>query len=154
MPWRRKTDRDDLWELALEKLAGRKPGWGEPLLWHLAMRGHVLAILELSSFLDDDRPISDPFSKQGLALRAYRLGDSNGAQHLAMSCFNKHDLKRYRHWLRKAANQDAIDELAELKRFETRLPHPTARKIGRLRPLRRSERAEWYNIKSKLPKLR
>ena len=154
MPWRRKADRDDLFELALEKLAGRKPGWGEPLLWHLAMRGNVSAMLELGIFLDNDGPISDSYSSEGLAYRAYRLGNSLGAENLARICFDANDLKGYRHWLRKASQLGEIFyELDELKRFETRSPHPTARKIGRWRPVRRSERADWEYMKKKLPRL-
>ncbi len=150
MPWRRNADRDDLWELALEKLAGRTPGWGEPLLWHLAMRGHVHAMMELSTFIDDDGPISDPYTTRGLAYRVYRLGHWAGAQHLAMLSFNDNNLNGYRHWLRKAAQLGGVfDELDELKRFETRLPHSNARKIGRLRPVRRSERADWFYDRKK-----
>ena len=80
--------------------------------------------------------ISDSFSRAGLYYRAHRGGYEYAAQHLAMDAFNRGDLASYRHWLRRAVPFDP-DHLRQLKRFETRLPHQTAREKGRGRPYRK-----------------
>ena len=109
-----------------------------PILWHLALRRDRGAIYELSTSYDFPGPIQDAFSQKGLAYRAYRMGDWMGANALAMDAFNRRDLTGYRYWLRRAANLGDPDCLAELRRFETRLPHKTAFAIRRGRPLRRN----------------
>ena len=51
-----------------------------------------------------------------------------------MGCFNRGDMRGYRHWLALGAR--AGDENARRARgfFEMRLPHSYAGRIGRLRP--------------------
>lgn len=107
-----------------------------PILWHLALRRYQFAMLELSQRVEPAGRISDPFSSAGLAYRAYRLGLSFGAQNLAMDCFNRGDLAGYRKWLGRAARAADEDAARELRRFETRLPHGDAGRIGRKRPYR------------------
>jgi len=53
---------------------------------------------------------------------------------MAMGCFNRGDMRGYRHWLALGAR--AGDENARRARgfFEMRLPHSYAGRIGRLRP--------------------
>ena len=94
---------------------------------------------ELGSKFDKPGRIADPFSQEGLAYRAFRLGDAGGAQHLAMNAFNKGDLGRYRYWLARGAKTGDADAARELRRFELRLSHANARLIGRKRPHRRSD---------------
>ncbi len=83
--------------------------------------------------------IADPFSKLGLNNRADRGGYEYASQHLAMDAFNRRDMKNYRYWLRRHARFGDPDVVRELKRFESRLPHFAAGKIGRLRPYRKDE---------------
>jgi hypothetical protein len=75
----------------------------------------------------------DAFSPAGLYYRAFRLGNVRAAQHLAMYCFNSRDMRGYRFWLRRASRQGDGYATNQLAHFETRLPHATARKIGRHR---------------------
>lgn len=102
-------------------------------------------MLDLACWLSDTNILADlgkPFdacSAAGLYHRAWRSGDALAAQNMAMSCFNVRDLQGYRRWLRRAANAGDDDAKAELAAFETRLPHATARKIGRHRPERRRD---------------
>lgn len=56
-----------------------------------------------------------------------------------MDAFNRRDLGGYRYWLRRAASAGDPDSARSLKRFETRLPHIDASKIGRKRPARSSD---------------
>jgi hypothetical protein len=56
-----------------------------------------------------------------------------------MDAFNRRDLKGYRYWLRRHARFGDPDVVRELKRFELRLPHYAAAKIGRRRPYRAYE---------------
>ncbi len=105
------------------------------LLWHLALRRFPSAMTELSRRIGEDGlSAADPFSAAGLNYRAYRRGDPLAAYNAAMSCFNRDDLRGYRHWLRRAARAGDIDAQQQLRRFETRLPHSAAREIGRCRP--------------------
>jgi len=132
--------RDDrLYERASAILNGLGNGLGGPVLWHLSLRRHGDAILDLAARLRDGGRPADPFSQAGLQLKAYRLSPARAAQHAAMSCFNRNDLPGYRMWLRRAARAGDEDAAAELGRFETRLPHGAARSIHRLRPHRASD---------------
>jgi hypothetical protein len=97
------TKKEKLYALAWDRLAGRRPGLGMPILWHLALRHYEHAMISLSQELPAKGPISDPFSASGLAYRVYRRGFPIGAQNLAMDCFNRGDLGGYRKWLRRAA---------------------------------------------------
>lgn len=114
-----------------------------PIARHLALRQHPEAMVVLANWLTDAGAAGKPAdgaSPSGLLRRAHRAGDSVAAQNLAMDCFNRGDLQGYRHWLRRAARGGDTDAGRELRCFETRQPSGAARKIGRLRPLRRSER--------------
>jgi len=112
-------------------------GLATPILWHLALRRDELAMTELGATFAKEGRIASPFSQSGLAYRACRRGHRNGAQHLAMSAFNRGDLAGYRYWLARGAREGDQDAGGELARFETRLPHRAASKIGRGRPYRR-----------------
>lgn len=116
-----------------------KNGYALPIVRHLALRGDALAMTELGSTLRTAGRRTQPFSQEGLACRAFRKGDPTGAQHLAMNAFNRGDLCAYRYWLARAARAGDRRALAELRRFELRLPHRNALKIGRKRPDRASD---------------
>ena len=118
-----------------------KPGRWVSILWHLAMRRHTEAMIDLACwFCDSDiwpgklGARADGFSAAGLYYRAFRLGNARAAQHLAMHCFNSRDMPGYRYWLRQGANLDDGYAANQVRKFETRLPHSSARRIGRLRP--------------------
>lgn len=85
---------------------------------------------------EDGLSAADPCSAAGLARRALRRGDPLAAYNLAMSYFNRRDLRSYRHWLRLAAQAGDADARNQLRRFETRLPHGAAFDIKRGRPRR------------------
>jgi hypothetical protein len=130
------TKRDRLWNRYWSICERRGIGLATPILWHLALRHDALAMTELGSTFPKEGRLTDPFSQAGLAYRAYRRGERNGAQHLAMNAFNKGDLAGYRHWLARGANAGDEDAQRELARFETRLPHSNASRIRRRRPYR------------------
>ena len=133
-----KTDRLYLKALAIryKRLAGL---W-VPIIWHLALRGHAGAMIELADWYSRDdsaESVGTPahaFSAAGLYRRAFRNGDARAAANFAMSCFNRNDMIGYRHWLRRAAQTGDADAAKQLARFETRLWHSAARTIRRLRP--------------------
>jgi hypothetical protein len=129
---------DRMYERADAILDGQRNGHGEPILWHLALRRHVDGMLALAGRLAAGRA-ADPFSGTGLARRAFRLGSDRAGQHLAMDCFNRGDLAGYRRWLGRAARAGDEEAAAELRRYETRLPHGAAGDIGRRRPYRASD---------------
>ena len=128
--------RDKLWSRywAIKDFHGN--GLLEPILWHLALKGDVSAMVTLADTFGSGGKMSDGFSRSGLYYRADKGGYEYAAQHLAMDAFNRRDLASYRYWLTRASRFDP-DEMRELKRFETRLPHRTAREIGRGRPYRK-----------------
>lgn len=109
-------------------------GFYSPILWHLALRGHHWGMSELSGFLDPVGKLSDAWSAAGLNRRAWRAGFGIAARNQAMTHFNRRDLAGYRRWLGRAAQAGDTESAAELKRFEMRLWHGAARKIGRHRP--------------------
>lgn len=84
--------------------------------------------------------VTDAFSPAGLTYRAYKRGEINAAQNMAMSLFNVGDMTGYRHWMRRAARAGDAEAEAELKLFEIRQPHNLARRLRRLRPYRRDGR--------------
>jgi len=142
----REAKYDRLYARAFAILDGQANGLGTSILWHLALRRHGLAMLMLAGRFtyngdraDLGRP-SDAFGAAGLYYRAWRQGEPFGAQNMAMDLFNNGDMQGYRHWLRRAARAGDADSAAELRRFETRLPHGHARKSRRIRPYRRTER--------------
>jgi TPR repeat protein len=106
---------------------------------HLAMHGHVDAMVDLADWysgLDGNTvgTASDSFSAAGLYRRAYRKGDARAGRNLALGYFNKNDLPGYRQWMRRAGQAGDAESLREARRFETRLWHGAAGKIGRGRP--------------------
>jgi hypothetical protein len=117
-----------------------------PIVWHLAIRKYIPAMVDLASWLSDPISIqssgrtSDAFSANGLYYRAFRARSANAAQHMAMNRFNLNDLAGYRRWLRKAAILGDAEAANELGHFETRLPHAAARRIFRHRSQRRWEK--------------
>lgn len=129
----------------------RANGHAMPILKHLARRRYPPAMLELARWATRSGDpagigrIGDPRSPAGLMHRAHRLGDVTAAQNLAMTLFHAGDLAGYRHWLRKAARAGDTEAGAELRRFELRQPFPLARRVRRIRPLRRSERAAYQS---------
>lgn len=111
-----------------------------PIMRHLAMRGHVDAMIELADWYSEGdatqafgKP-ADSFAAAGLYRRAWRKGDARAALNAATSCFNRNDMIGYRSWLHKAANAGAAEATRALRAFETRLWHSAARKIRRMRP--------------------
>jgi len=143
MASRSDSDFDKLYVRALEIEEGRANGLAIPIFFHLTLRRHVPSMLRLASYraFERGRSWGKPaiaHSPIGLCYRAYRRGEvALAAQNLAMDYFNCRDLARYRHWLRRAANAGDRDSAIQLRHFETRLPHATARDIGRQRPYRR-----------------
>ena len=81
--------------------------------------------------------ISDSFCPAGMTYRAWRKGEPNATQNMAMSLFNVGDMAGYRRWMRKAAKGGDVNALEDVRRFETRQPHDLARRLRRLRPHRR-----------------
>ncbi|MEG3176101.1 hypothetical protein U1872_07665 [Sphingomonas sp. RB3P16] len=134
------TPEDRLYLKGLAIRDRQRVGLWQPIMWHLALRGHVGAMIELADWFSDDDSISsvgksaDPFCAAGLYRRAYKKGDARAARNAAMGCFNRNDMIGYRQWLRRAATAGDDESRAELLYFETRLWHAAARKIRRLRP--------------------
>lgn len=135
--------RDRLFDRAEAILEGRANGFGMPILRSLAHRLYTPAMLSLAARMTErgtraelGRP-SHPNSPIGLMYRAFRKGEMNAAQNLALTLFYVGDLAGYRHWLRRAAQGGDDGAANELSRFEVRQPWPLARKISRKRPFRR-----------------
>lgn len=137
------SQEDQLFERAEAILEGRGIGLGEPILQHLAIRQHGRAMLEVASraTLGGLRSeLGTPakwFSPFNLMYRAYRLGEPNAAQNLAMTHFNVGDMRGYRHWIRLAARAGDTNTAVDAKRFELRETHRLAARLRRLRPSRR-----------------
>jgi TPR repeat protein len=131
---------EKLYLRAMDIRYGNRRGLRLPILWHLALRGHPGAMIELAEWFSSSNSLqalgkpADNFSALGLYRRAYRKGDPIAAQHLALSCFNRNDLRGYRWWLNRAAKAGDEAAAAQLRHFETRLPQTAAREIGRHRP--------------------
>lgn len=124
---------DSLWRRAWAIRGDHASGLYIPILWHLALRRHADAMLNLADTFGKAGRLSDPFSQSGLSYRAFRSGQPLAAQNLAIESFNSGDLRGYRYWLQKAARIDPVYR-KELKRFEMRLPRTAARLIRRGRP--------------------
>jgi hypothetical protein len=144
--------RDDRLFLRADAILERRAnGFAMPVLEHLTRRRYPPAMLELARWATQAGDpasigrISDPRSPAGLMHRAHRLGDITAAQNLAMTLFHAGDLAGYRRWLRKAARAGDTEADAELRRFELRQPATLARRVRRIRPLRRSERAAYQS---------
>ena len=120
-------------------------GLWKPIMWHLALRGHTGAMIELADWFsgkDTAKEVgkaSEAFSAVGLYYRAYRKGDARAACNMANSCFNRGDMTGYRQWLRRAAKAGDSDAARELRIFEMRLWHAAARKVRRLRPVHKRD---------------
>lgn len=134
------TADDRLYLKALATRYERHTGLWRPIIWHLALRGHTGAMIELADWYSRDNSAkafgtpADAFSPAGLYYRAYRKGDARAATNAAMSCFNRNDMAGYRQWLRRASKTGDREATEQLRYFETRLWHSAARKIHRLRP--------------------
>lgn len=126
---------DALWKRYWSIRDDHGVGLCEPVLWHLALRGDLTAMVTLADNFSSEGRILDRFSRAGLYYRAHRAGYEYAAQHLAMDAFNRGDMAFYRYWLRKASRFDPAS-LGQLKRFELRLPHRSARENKRGRPYR------------------
>lgn len=131
--------RDQMWKRYWAITLDNANGLYVPILWHLALGRDYEAMTLLAATFDSSGCIADPFGQQGLYRRADRGGYAYASQHLAMDAFNRRDLKGYRYWLRRHARFGDPDVVRELKRFELRLPHYAAAKIGRRRPYRAYE---------------
>lgn len=129
------ANRDALWARYWSIKDEHGCGFYAPVLWHLALGGDCSAMVTLADTFDRGGRIADRFSRAGLYYRAHKGGYPYAAQHLAMDAFNRGDRASYRYWLRRAARFDP-DHLAQLKRFEVRLPHQLARERKRGRPYR------------------
>jgi hypothetical protein len=132
---------DDLYVRAITIHEGTGPGLWLPKIRALVLRGHADAMIELADWLSQEnnrpRAAADAFGAIGLYRRAYRMGEPRAAHNLAMTYFNRDDLAGYRTWIRKAGRAGDNAAREEAGRFETRLPHKNAAKIGRIRPYRR-----------------
>ncbi|WP_439534044.1 hypothetical protein [Polymorphobacter sp.] len=134
------TTADRLYLKGLAILYERQIGLWMPIMWHLALRGHTGAMIELADWFSSDNSAkafgtpADAFSAAGLYYRAFQKGDARAAKNAAMSCFNRNDMTGYRQWLTRASKAGDAEAGQELGYFETRLWHSAARKVGRLRP--------------------
>ncbi|OSZ68973.1 hypothetical protein CAP39_09090 [Sphingomonas sp. IBVSS1] len=101
-----------------------------PILWHLALRGHGLSLLQLADWytFHGEHPgrMQDRFSPAGMMRHALRRQERFAGLHLALTCFNLGDLGGYRHWLARAARAGDTEAAAERRRFEIRKPHRLA----------------------------
>jgi hypothetical protein len=133
--------KDRLYLRALAIRHERGVGLWMPIMWHLALRGHTGAMVELADWFSGEDTAKEAgracaaYSAAGLYYRAYRKGNFNAARNMAISCFNRSDMAGYRRWLRRAARTGDTESARELRFFETRLWHGAARKVGRLRPI-------------------
>jgi hypothetical protein len=124
-------------------LEGRANGHGEPILRHLASRDYGPAMLDLANRYTQTGSsselgrIQDRNSPVGQTYRAYRKGEPNAAQNMAMTLYNVGDLHGYRRWLHQAARMGDLDAQRELRNFDVRQPHRLARRLRRLQPQHR-----------------
>lgn len=139
------TAEERLYIKALSIRHERGRGLWMPIMWHLALRGHTGAMIELADwFCGDDAAknvgkASDAFSAAGLYYRAYRKRDARAARNMAISCFNRSDMAGYRRWLGRAAKAGDTESARDLLYFETRLWHGAARSVRRLRPVQKRD---------------
>jgi hypothetical protein len=136
---------DRLYNRALRIRERRTGGLWMPIIWHLALRGHTDAMIDLAAWFSHDNGSTslgtpaDGFSAAGLYRRAFRKGDARAAQHMAMAHFNRNNMLGYRHWLRLGANAGDTEAAEQIEYFETRLWHGAAHDIGRGRPEQRRD---------------
>jgi hypothetical protein len=140
-----KAAEDRLYVKALSIRYERGVGLWVPIIWHLALRGHVGAMIELADWFSGGDSVREvgktfgAFSAAGLYYRASRKGDPRAASNMALSCFNRGDMVGYRLWLRRATKAGDPQSLRELRAFESRLWHSAARKLRRLRPVQKRD---------------
>lgn len=141
-----KQDRaDKLYLKALAIREGEANGLWLPIIRSLACRGHSDAMIELAAWRSSSNDLgglgspADSFSAAGLYRRAYLKGDTRAAQHMAMGCFNRGDFAGYRRWLRLGARSGDEEAATQLRYVETRLWHDAARRIKRLRPIKKRD---------------
>ncbi|WP_066810915.1 hypothetical protein [Sphingomonas asaccharolytica] len=136
-------DDERLYLHALDIQDGRAHGFWVPIMQRLALRGHDGAMIALAHWYtegnnpDDLDAMAEPLTAANLYYRVWRRGGpeaARAAHSLAMSYFNRGDMLRYRQWLRRGARLGDYSCCVYAKHFETRLPHATAREIGRHRP--------------------
>lgn len=134
---------DRLFNRAEAILDGKANGLGMPILRTLAHKRYGPAMLSLAARETETGKradlgrFNDTASPAGLMYRAFRRGEVNAAQNLALTLFYAGGLAGYRRWLRRAARGDDEDAARELNRFEIRQPYPLARRVNRIRPFRR-----------------
>lgn len=139
------TALEQLYEKAIAIRYERRVGLWMPIMWHLALRRHTGAMIVLADWFSAGDSVkafgrpADAFCPAGLYRQACRKGDPLGANNAAMSCFNRNDMAGYRLWLKRAARAGDAAANEKLRRFETRLWHPDARKVRRLRPMQKRD---------------
>ncbi len=125
-------------------------GHWAPIMQHLMLRGHDSAIIDLGHwYTENNGPrdldgMGESYTAANLYYRVWRRGGpqaARAAHSLAISYFNRGDLLRYRLWARRGARLGDYSCKIYVRHFETRLPHATARRIGRHRP--EGKRDEW-----------
>lgn len=143
-------DDQQLFLRALNIQHGRAHGFWVPIMRRLMLRGHEDAMIAVAHwYTERDEPgdlggTGEPYTAANLYYRVWRRGGreaARAAHSLAMSYFNRGDMLRYRHWLRRGARLGDVSCLLYTKHFETRLPYQAARKIGRHRP--EARRDQW-----------
>lgn len=135
-------DEERLYARAMSIRDRKANGLWLPIIMHLAMRRHPDAMVVLASWFEDTGPIvpnTDPFGSHNLLRRAWRMGNVHAAQNMAMTYFNENNLAKFRLWARRAAELGDGSCATYVKRFETRLPHANAGRIGRKRPWARRD---------------
>ena len=126
---------DRLYDRALHIQAGLRNGYCEPIFRALAVRNYGYGqVLFACDFAVEKMRGNHPASSAYWYRKAWRSGDANAAQHMAMNCFAANDLQGYRRWLRRAARLGDTEAAFELGKFATRLPIARLRAIGRIRP--------------------
>lgn len=141
--FRDKNKLDALYNRALRIQAGLANGRCEPIFRALAIRHYDPGQVQFAcDFATEETRSNHPASAAYWYRRAWRRGNANAAQHMAMDCFANNDLQGYRHWLRRAARLGDADAAFELGKFATSLPFGRLRAIGRLRPEIRRKAAD------------
>jgi hypothetical protein len=137
------TREDKLYRRAVHILEGKATGLGLPIMRHLALRRHGPAMLYIANRETQTGSVKElgriwrTASPLGLTYCAFRMGEPNAAQNMAMSYFNVGNLAEYRRWPHQAVRAGDLDARFQLRSFAIRQPHRLARRLRRLRPYRR-----------------